>query len=38
MDDVPAILGHVHWLAYFLWVGAVPALVLLGRLTLPAEA
>jgi hypothetical protein len=33
-----AILTHFHWMAYFLWVGAVPALVVVGRLMLPAEA
>ena len=27
-----------HWLLYFLWVGAVPVLVVLGRLTLAPDA
>ena len=30
--------GMAHWLLYFLWVGAVPVLVVLGRLTLALDA
>ena len=31
---VIAILSHMEWLVYLLWLGATPAVVLLGRLML----
>jgi hypothetical protein len=34
---VIAILSHMEWLVYLLWLGATPAVVLLGRLMLDRE-
>jgi solute:Na+ symporter, SSS family len=28
---------HLYWIAYLYWIGAVPAVILLGLLVLPPE-